>query len=66
MDLTKYKSFISGIFDRTAESYGKNYNSFFDYFASNLVNLASISKTSYVLDVATGRGAVLKKASEIA
>ncbi len=56
-----YKEWIAGIFDRAAESYGKKHSSFFDYFAKNLVSLAALPPGAHVLDVATGRGAILKQ-----
>lgn len=55
-----FKEWIKGVFDRSAEVYGKEYNDYFNYFAGRLVDLANISSHAAVLDVATGRGAIIK------
>lgn len=64
MEPQPYKDWISGIFDRSSEIYGQKYNTFFDYFAKKLVALAGLRAGAHVLDVATGRGAILKEAAE--
>src|SRR5438132_1133022 len=64
MEPQAYKGWITGVFDRSAELYGKKHSNFFDYFAKNLVTLASLPQSAYVLDVATGRGAILKQAAK--
>ena len=64
MEPQAYKGWITGVFDRSAELYGKKHSDFFDYFAKNLVELASLPLSAYVLDVATGRGAILKQAAK--
>jgi len=61
MEPQRYKGWIAGVFDRSAESYGKKHSNFFDYFAKNLVALAVLPPSAHVLDVATGRGAILKQ-----
>jgi ubiquinone/menaquinone biosynthesis C-methylase UbiE len=53
------KKMIQGVFDRAAQKYGRAGSLFFQYFGQRLVSLVPVSKTQYVLDVATGRGAVL-------
>lgn len=60
MDSQTYKNWITGIFDRSADTYGTNHSDFFDYFAKSLVAYGNITPSSHVLDIATGRGAVLK------
>ncbi len=64
MEPPTYKGWITGVFDRAAELYGKKHSNFFDYFANNLVKLAALPPSAHVLDVATGRGAILKQAAE--
>jgi ubiquinone/menaquinone biosynthesis C-methylase UbiE len=64
MEPKAYKNWIAGVFDRSAESYGTKHSNFFTYFAKNLVKLAALPKSASVLDVATGRGAILKHAAE--
>ncbi len=56
-----YKSHITGIFDRNASEYSGFGTHFFDIFAEKLVDLSECSKGACVLDVATGRGAILKR-----
>lgn len=59
-----YKKMISSLFGRTAKTYGSDY---FNYFAKNLVifanQLSPISPKTKILDVATGRGAIIKQFS---
>ncbi len=64
MEPQAYKEWIGGVFDRSAESYGRKHSHFFDYFAKNLVKLAALPQSAHVLDVATGRGAILKHCAE--
>lgn len=52
-----YKTKISSLFDRAADIYGSDY---FNYFAKQLVNFVSLSSKAHVLDVATGRGVIIK------
>lgn len=54
-----HKQWVSEIFDRTAPEYGKKSSSFFSYFGNRLVEQVDIPSNSHILDVATGRGAVL-------
>jgi len=61
MESQLYKEWIGGIFDRAADSYGEGSNGYFAYFAEGLVNFAdSLNPQSRILDVATGRGAIVK------
>ncbi|MFA6915112.1 MAG: methyltransferase domain-containing protein [Parachlamydiales bacterium] len=62
MNPVEYKSWIKGIFNRAAPAYGGKNNIYFSHFADKLVDLAKIKGPENILDVATGRGAVLKKA----
>jgi ubiquinone/menaquinone biosynthesis C-methylase UbiE len=61
------KKEIEGLFDRAASTYGMVGPKFFDYFGEKLVEFAVIEQDARILDIATGRGAVLfaaaKKAS---
>lgn len=54
-----HKRWVSEIFDRTASEYGKKSSSFFSYFGKRLVEHANIRPGQQVLDVATGKGAIL-------
>lgn len=53
------KTWISGVFDRAASEYGKSSSSFFTYFGKRLVEHVAVAPGQHVLDIATGRGAVL-------
>lgn len=59
-----YKNWISSLFDRSAHKYGKEGSSYFNYFADNLVKCVSLSHAGCILDVATGRGAILRRAAD--
>ena len=54
-----HKKWVSEIFDRTASEYGKKSSSFFSYFGKRLVEHVNVLPGQQVLDIATGRGAVL-------
>jgi ubiquinone/menaquinone biosynthesis C-methylase UbiE len=58
------KAKVAGIFDRAATQYGRIGPSFFAQYGRRLVELAQIPSGSRVLDVATGRGAVLFPVAE--
>ena len=58
------KQIVSGIFDRAATTYGQVGPRFFSHFGRRLVELAQIPSGAKVLDVATGRGALLFPAAE--
>jgi ubiquinone/menaquinone biosynthesis C-methylase UbiE len=58
------KKHVAGVFDRSAETYGRVGPPFFAHFADRLVQHAQIPRGARVLDVATGRGAVLFLAAE--
>jgi ubiquinone/menaquinone biosynthesis C-methylase UbiE len=64
-DLVSYKNAVKGVFDRAAVDYGQGYCSYYDYFAEGLVNRAMIAPGEHVLDVATGRGAILKRVAKL-
>lgn len=58
------KQQITGIFDRAAPTYDQVGARFFAHFGRRLVEVAGLASGSAVLDVATGRGAVLFPAAE--
>jgi len=63
-DIAKRKQKIVGVFSRTAPAYDQVGPRFFTHFGHRLVELARIPNGAQVLDVATGRGAVLFPAAE--
>ncbi len=58
-DIAKRKQDIVGVFNRTAPVYDQVGPHFFTHLGHRLVELAQIPSGARVLDVATGRGAVL-------
>jgi len=62
----QHKQKIAGVFSRSAPTYDQVGPSFFTYFGRRLVELAQIPPGGRVLDVATGKGAVLFPAAEAA
>jgi ubiquinone/menaquinone biosynthesis C-methylase UbiE len=58
------KQRIQDIFDRAAPTYDHVGANFFSYFGQRLVNIAHLRAGTTVLDIATGRGAVLFPAAE--
>ncbi len=50
---------IVGLFNQVASAYDTKGPQFFSYFGTKLVNFSQVSKSSKLLDVATGRGAIL-------
>jgi ubiquinone/menaquinone biosynthesis C-methylase UbiE len=60
-----HKQWVSQVFDRAAPEYGKKSSSFFCYFGRRLVEQAEVKPHHRVLDVATGKGAVLFPLTEI-
>ena len=63
-EFTEQKRETTGIFGRGAPTYGQVGPRFFSHFGRRLVELAQIPSGAKVLDVATGRGAVLFPAAE--
>ena len=63
-DIVQRKQRVSGIFDGAASTYGHVGPRFFSHFGRRLVEIAQIPSGSKVLDVATGRGALLYPAAE--
>ncbi|MDR3624309.1 MAG: class I SAM-dependent methyltransferase [Chlamydiales bacterium] len=63
--MTEYKAWIKNVFDRASSGYGEKGCSFFDYFGERLVELVKPSVNNNILDVATGKGAVLFPAAKI-
>ena len=57
--MNDHKNRVADIFDRAAPQYGKKSCCFFNYFGKRLVELANVTANQNVLDVATGKGAVL-------
>lgn len=57
--MDSHKEWVKEIFDRTAPGYGEEGCSFFNYFGERLVELVHLSSGEKILDVATGKGAVL-------
>lgn len=57
--MNEHKKWVSEIFDRTASEYGQKSSSFFSYFGKRLVEQVNVLPDQHVLDIATGRGAVL-------
>jgi ubiquinone/menaquinone biosynthesis C-methylase UbiE len=53
------KNQIAGIFSRAAPTYDQVGFTFFNHFGKRLVEITKIPKNSMVLDVASGRGAIL-------
>lgn len=63
-DIAQSKQRISGMFGRAATTYDHVGPQFFSHFGRRLVDIAKIPAGSKVLDVATGRGALLFPAAE--
>lgn len=59
------KKWISEVFDRAAPHYGEKSSSFFSYFGKRLVEQVEVKPHDKILDVATGKGAVLFPLAEI-
>lgn len=57
--MNNHKQWVSETFDRAAPLYGKKSSSFFDYFGRRLVEQVNVTPNQCILDVATGKGAVL-------
>ncbi len=60
-----YKHWIEGIFDRASTEYGTAGCDYFNYFGERLVQMTTIPEHARVLDVATGKGAILFPLSKI-
>lgn len=63
MDDAAKKELIARVFDRTAPTYDRVGPRFFSYFGRRLVDVAALRTGARILDVATGRGAVLLEAA---
>lgn len=59
-----HKQWVGTVFDRGASQYGEGSGSFFSYFGKQLVKHVPVVTTWQVLDVATGKGAVLLPLAE--
>ena len=64
-DVTERKHEVAGIFGRAAPTYDQVGPRFFSHFGRRLVTLAQIPSGANILDVATGRGAVLFSAAKV-
>ena len=60
------KNWIKDVFDRAAPTYGTRGSSFFEYFGKRLAAESGTKPGDHILDVATGRGAVLFPLARIA
>jgi O-methyltransferase / aklanonic acid methyltransferase len=60
----QFKQEVVAIYDRASATYDRVGARFFSYFGQFLVSRLSILEGAYVLDVATGRGALLFPVSE--
>ncbi len=58
------KAWVRGVFDRPAPCYGEKGCGYFDEFGRQLVALAQVKPGEKILDVATGKGAILFPASQ--
>jgi ubiquinone/menaquinone biosynthesis C-methylase UbiE len=63
-DVRARKAATAGVFSRAALTYDRVGPKFFSYFGKRLVDLTDLQPNAKVLDVATGRGAVLFPAIE--
>src|SRR5690349_14390611 len=63
-DTGQFKEGIAGVFNRASSIYDHVGPRYFSYFGQQLVKAANIPSGAKVLDVATGRGAVLFPAAE--
>lgn len=63
-DVAQRKHGVAGVFSRAAPTYDRVGPRFFSHFGRRLVELAQIPREARVLDVATGKGAVLFPAAE--
>lgn len=62
--MNEQKLWIRGVFDRAAPEYGGKRSSFFGDFGKRLVEVSDVQRGMNVLDVATGKGAVLFPAAQ--
>ncbi len=59
------KGWVRDVFDRAAPSYGEHGCQYFNEFGKQLVVLAELNLGEKILDVATGKGAILSPASKV-
>ncbi|MFI5344575.1 MAG: class I SAM-dependent methyltransferase [Chlamydiales bacterium] len=64
MNENSSKTWILNVFNRAAPCYGEKGCQFFDVFGRELVTLAQVNPGEEILDVATGKGAILFPASQ--
>jgi len=60
-----HKEWVKNVFDRASPSYGEKGCCFFESFGERLVHFAQLKRGDKILDVATGKGAVLFPAAKI-
>lgn len=65
MNTKNHKEWVKEVFDSAAYSYGKKGCSYFDVFGKGLVSKTNLVSGERLLDVATGKGAILFPAAEI-
>ena len=63
-EISEQKQGVAGIFGRAASTYDRVGPRFFSHFGRRLVDFAQIPSGARVLDIATGRGAVLFSAAD--
>ena len=59
----EHKAWLSGVFDRAAPTYDRVGDAYHRHFAERLVDLAALDRGASLLDVACGRGAVMRAAA---
>ena len=62
--MSEQKNLVKDVFNRCASTYGEEGCPFFNYFGERLVELSHLTSGKTVLDVATGKGAILFPASK--
>ncbi|MET1057988.1 MAG: methyltransferase domain-containing protein [Nocardioides sp.] len=61
--MDEHKAWLSGVFDRAAPTYDRIGDAYHGHFAERLVDLVALDAGASLLDVACGRGAVLRAAA---
>ncbi|HET7690212.1 MAG TPA: methyltransferase domain-containing protein [Nocardioidaceae bacterium] len=59
-----HKTWLAGVFDRAAPTYDRVGDAYHEHFAGRLLDLVPLPDAAHLLDVACGRGAVLRAAAE--
>ncbi len=58
-----HRAWLAGVFDRAAPTYDRIGEAYHGYFAGRLLDLADPPREAHLLDIACGRGAVLRAAA---